>query len=184
LALQIGHRRSDDIDLFGTVNADPVSLRKLLREFGPTTVLSQSESIHVFKVDGIKVDIVDYPYDWLESAVTPEGLLLAAVPDIAAMKLAAVTNRGSKKDFFDIDSLISMHGLPTLLNWYSQKFPDGSTFLVLRSLVYFDDAEEDPRPQMLQPRSWSAVKEAIVEAVRPIDRKSACGTPRNSPTRA
>lgn len=169
LALQIGHRRSDDIDLFGPVQADPIAVLKRLRELGTVTVVSQSENIHVFDLQGIKVDIVNYPYDWIEDAVLEEGVVLAPVPDIAAMKLAAVTNRGSKKDFIDIDFLIRSYGLPTLMNWYSTKFPDGSSFLVLRSLVYFDDAEEEPPPQMLHERPWSAVKEAIVDAVRPLD---------------
>ena len=46
------------------------------------------------------------------------------------------------------------------------KYPLGSEYLVLRSLVYFDDAEDDPMPRMLKPMRWEAAKAGIQQAVR------------------
>lgn len=90
-----------------------------------------------------------------------DGLRLAAIEDIAAMKMAAITGRGTKKDFIDIYYLLKRYSLPELLSFYQKKYHDGSLFLVLRSLVYFDDADNDPLPNIFSPLAWSEVKEEI-----------------------
>ena len=82
------------------------------------------------------------------------------------MKIEAITGRGSKKDFLDLAFLLDQHPLGEILIWYRDKYPQGSEYLVLRSLVYFDDAEEDPMPVMLQPMTWETAKERIRRAVR------------------
>ena len=82
------------------------------------------------------------------------------------MKLAAVTNRGTRKDFVDVYFLLQKHSLQQLLDWYSEKFPDGNDYLVLRSLVYFEDAELDPMPNMLTPIVWEEIRQTIESAVK------------------
>ena len=96
----------------------------------------------------------------------------AAVSDIAAMKIAAVTNQGTRKDFVDVFFLLRFHSLEQLMNWYTQKYPDGNTYLTMRSLVYFADAEQEVMPKMLMPVEWESVKTTIRKAVRELDRKS------------
>jgi predicted nucleotidyltransferase component of viral defense system len=97
-----------------------------------------------------------------------EDLPLASLEDIAAMKLAAITGRGRKRDFIDLFFLLSRFSLETLLNFYRQKYPEGSDLLVLRSLTYFADAMEDPNPQMIKPITWTTVQEKISSAVRQL----------------
>ena len=165
LALQIGHRKSIDIDLFGKLEADPLQVSAILKQCGPVTTLSKSENIAIQTVNGIKVDIVNYPYPWLEAAIKQDGLLLAGIKDIAAMKLAAVTNRGTKKDFIDIFFLSQAFSLEEILGFYLQKYDDGSAFMVLKSLTYFDDADMDPMPVMLQHVEWETVKKKVTAEV-------------------
>ncbi|MDT8390949.1 MAG: nucleotidyl transferase AbiEii/AbiGii toxin family protein [Lentisphaeria bacterium] len=165
LALQIGHRKSVDIDLFGQLDSDEIQVSAILNTCGKVTTLSKSQNIGVYFIDGIKVDIVNYPYPWLNDAVSQDGLLLAGKQDIAAMKLAAITNRGSKKDFIDIYFLFKQFTLNEMLAFYREKYQDGAEFLVLKSLTYFDDAENEPFPVMLQPVAWEQVKQIITEAV-------------------
>jgi predicted nucleotidyltransferase component of viral defense system len=161
LALQIGHRKSIDLDLFGKLNVDAFEINNALTEIGEITILRDSKNIHIYLVNGIKVDIVNYSYPWLQDLITDDGLRLAGYMDIAAMKLAAITGRGSKKDFIDLHFLLNQMSLEEMLNLYTNKFKDGSLFLVLKSLIYFDDAEQDELPDMLVPVKWEEVKAKI-----------------------
>ena len=166
LALQVGHRKSVDIDLFGTISVDPLDISLRLNSIGKTVLLHDTPNIHIFSVNGIKVDIVNYPYPWLDHPICSDRLRLATKNDIAAMKLAAITNRGTKKDFFDLYFLLQEFKLKQMLDLYSQKFHDGSPFLVLKSLTYFDDAENDPTPVMLAQISWDTVKKYIQNEIK------------------
>jgi len=82
------------------------------------------------------------------------------------MKLNAIAGRGSKKDFIDLYFLLKEFSLGELIGFYRTKYQDGSEFLVLKSLSYFDDAEIQADPVMLVEYSWSSIKEVILEATR------------------
>lgn len=161
LALQVGHRKSIDLDLFGTIEADEFEVSKQLAETGQITVLKKSENINIVLLDGIKVDIVNYPYPWLEKPLSESGILLAGLKDIAAMKLAAITGRGTKKDFIDLFFLLKHFDFKQMLGFYNQKYSDGSEFLVLKSLSYFEDADSDETPRMLKLLDWDTIKSTI-----------------------
>jgi len=166
LALQIGHRISIDINLFGTINASKLEITRQLNTIGEVKTIHFTDNIAVYSVDGIKVDIVNYPYPWLESAINKDELHLANMQDIAAMKLAAITGRGSKKDFIDIFFLLKNYNLKEILGFYNQKYHDGSSFLVLKSLAYFEDAEDELIPKMFDSIGWETVKETIQKKLK------------------
>jgi nucleotidyltransferase AbiEii toxin of type IV toxin-antitoxin system len=161
LALQIGHRKSIDLDLFGNLDADEFTVSKKLNDLGSVSVLKKSENINIYSIDGIKVDIVNYPYPWLQKVIVEDNLRLADARDIAAMKLSAITNRGTKKDFIDLFFLLKEFTLSRILGFYSRKYHDGSEFLVLKSLSYFDDAEKEESPNMLIDIDWNEIKKYI-----------------------
>jgi predicted nucleotidyltransferase component of viral defense system len=168
LALYEGHRLSVDIDMFGRSDIDTDKFTDILKEKGETIILSQSPKILIFSINGIKVDFVDYNFELLEPLTIIEGIRLVSKKDIAAMKLNAIAGRGSKKDFFDAFQLLNEFTLTEMLTFYSQKYPNGSEFMVLKSMLYFDDAENEPDPLMIIPISWEDVKERIVLEVRNI----------------
>lgn len=168
LALQMGHRKSVDIDLFGYIQHDEHTISQSLSEIGDVTILKKSENINIYLIDKIKVDIVNYPYLWIENPLIEDQLTLAKPKDIAAMKLAAITGRGTKKDFVDLFFLLQTFSLKEMLSFYNQKYPDGSEFLVLKSLSYFKDANEDEEPFMLKQIKWKDVRETIEGAVREL----------------
>jgi hypothetical protein len=143
-------------------------LEQALQVYGDVKRVKSSKAINTYFVRGVKVDFVNYPYDWLTEPILSDGLTLASLCDIAAMKLEAVTNRGSRKDFIDIAFLLERFTLSEMLEWYKGKYPKGSEYLVLRSLCYFDDAEEEPMPVMLKPMPWATAKERIQDAVREV----------------
>jgi hypothetical protein len=166
LALQIGHRKSIDLDIFGNITLEPLELTQVLQAYGPLSIRSASQRIHHLMLRGVQLDIVQYDYQWIDAPVTAEGVRLASIRDITAMKLAAITNRGTRKDFIDLAFLLERFDVPQMLELYKRKFKDGESFMVLKSLVFFDDAEDDPMPYMLQPIDWNVAKQRIIESVR------------------
>jgi hypothetical protein len=165
LALQTGHRKSIDLDLFGSLQSDELAITKSLGKLGKVQLLNKTENIKIYLVNKIKVDIVNYHYEWLEKPLISGNLKLAGKKDIAAMKLAAITGRGTKKDFIDIYFLLQKFSLKEMLGFYSKKYYDGSEFLVLKSLSYFDDAETEENPLMLLPANWNIVKKKITQTL-------------------
>lgn len=102
LALQLGHRKSVDLDFFGTITCEAEELISAIKTVASLIVLKESPHIHIYLVDGIKVDIVNYRYQWFDKPVVDQGIRMAGIKDIAAMKVTAVIGRGTKKDFIDI----------------------------------------------------------------------------------
>jgi predicted nucleotidyltransferase component of viral defense system len=165
LALQIGHRVSIDIDLFGELTSDKIEIATALKELGKLKTISQTNNIHIYSLNNIKTDIVNYPYPWLENEIVIDKLVLASIKDISAMKIAAITGRGSKKDFIDIYYLLKTFTLSQMINFYEKKYDDGSKFMALKSLAYFNDADEEIMPKMFEPISWESIKSNIKQAL-------------------
>lgn len=161
LALQFGHRKSIDLDFFGKFEPDPLQIKDLLKGIGSVQVLQESKFIFQYVVNDVKVDFVNYPYGWISERVDEDNLYLAGPRDIAAMKLAAITNRGTKKDFIDLFELLGHFSLTQMLDFYKDKYADGIPFTTLKSLTWFEDAEDDPMPTMLRDYSWEKVKDRI-----------------------
>lgn len=169
LALLLGHRNSIDLDLFGEFQNSHVDfLDAFINEGLAVNSLQNTKSIHVFQIEGVKVDIVNYPYEWLEEPIEDNGIKLSQLKDIAAMKLAAITNRGTKKDFIDMYFLLQHFSLNEMLEFYKTKYNSNSIYNVIRSLVYFADAEDDPMPKMYIHTTWDEVKSLIKESVGEI----------------
>lgn len=166
LALQIGHRVSVDLDLFAFSDKEVSYVIEEINALGKIRVVNQTSNILNLFIDDIKVDFVLYKYNFISTPVLTDGLRLASVQDIAAMKLAAITGRGARKDFIDLFFLLKQYPLSQLINFYRAKFPDGSDFLVFKSLTYFEDAEIEPMPKMLIPINWESVKSEIIQAVK------------------
>lgn len=165
LALQLGHRKSIDIDLFGKAEIEVDEFTDILSEYGIVELLKKSKNILVLSVEGIKLDFVHYKYNWLENFKLIEDIRLASKQDILAMKLNAIAGRGSKKDFIDLFYLLKEYTLEEGLLFYKEKYNDGSEFLVRKSLLYFKDADTEPSPVLLEELSWSEVKTFIKNAV-------------------
>lgn len=167
LALQIGHRQSIDLDFFTpNVDFDEKQLLRTLQAMGETIVFTTNTNWLGAKFEGVKVDILKYPYPLLGAIKEEEGIRLVSKIDIAAMKLSAISSRGAKKDFIDLYFLLQEFSLIEMLGFYTQKFGIHEHFHVLRSLTYFEDAENEKEPVILKPVSWETVKSKVEAAVR------------------
>lgn len=168
LALQIGHRNSVDLDFFGNSEIDIDLFRREISEYGESRVLKQSKNILIIEVNGLKVDFVNYKYPIIAKPGVIDNIRLASKQDIAAMKLNAISGRGSKKDFIDLYFLLKEFTLPEMIEFYLQKYQDGSKFLVVKSLAYFEDAEEFGNPKMFKEFSWDNCKKFILQEVNKL----------------
>ena len=107
-------------------------MKEALRTLGTLTILNDSKNIHIYVLNEVKIDIVNYTYPWLDDVVYKDGIRLASPRDIAAMKITAIEGRGTKKDFVDIYFLLKKYSLKNLLDFYSQKYPDSSSFMAMK----------------------------------------------------
>jgi Nucleotidyl transferase AbiEii toxin, Type IV TA system len=165
LALLLGHRRSVDFDWFRQEPiTDPLRLAANIRAGGPDLEVGRTEkgTLHG-SLAGVRLSFFEYGYPLLRPVLrSPSlGLDLASAADIAAMKLAAVAQRGSRKDFVDVFALGRRFTLDEMLRLYRRKFDVREVGHVLVALSFFDDADRERMPTMLRPWKWPDIKNAI-----------------------
>lgn len=170
LALQLGHRASIDLDLFTVEQYDMEALINLLTKKYHLSIEYQEDQMLITYIDGIKVDFVKMSYPILFPPLYEDGVRMLDIRDIAAMKLKAITQRGSKKDFYDIFFLIRDYPLGDLLGFFKKKFTQYHIFHVIKSLYYFDDAEQYANPTVFDKKiTWELVKKTVKNAVDELD---------------
>ena len=173
LAIHLGHRLSVDLDWFtpGSI-ADPLRLAQELRDEGIPFITGSIErgTLHGM-MDTVRLSFMEYHYPLLEPTIFwPEfACPLASITDLACMKLSAVAQRGSRKDFIDIYAL-GKNGLSLreMLSLYQRKYSVKDISHVLYGLSYFDDAEREISPKLLMDMDWKVVKKSIREWVREV----------------
>jgi predicted nucleotidyltransferase component of viral defense system len=95
-----------------------------------------------------------------------DGIRFASIHDIAAMKLNAITRRGNQKDYFDLSELLDHYSLSEMLQFFTDKYTVNDIGFVIRSLVYFEEANRSKDPVMLKNINWQQVKDKIEMAVQ------------------
>jgi hypothetical protein len=152
LALQMGHRRSDDIDLFTQDEIDKETIGAFLFDNyrDKVLVINSQKIIYQVKINDIKVDFVKHPYNLVEPVKEDEGIRYLGKKDIAAMKLRAIENSGNRaKDFVDVYYLLKELTLENMFDYYRLKYSTTDVYSVKRSLGYFDDVPNE---------SWGEVR--------------------------
>jgi len=172
LALQIGHRTSLDFDFCNSQHFDSGELfSKLQTVFGGRIVeRHREEDTLTGDIDGIHFSFFWYKYPLIRESKEFEGTLLASVEDIAAMKIIAIVQRGTRRDFIDIYYLLKRVDLDTLFFWTEEKYPNFNRYSGLRGITYFEDAEKRTDESRItifdKSLTWEDVKKAIFEKVR------------------
>lgn len=165
VALHLGHRRSVDLDWFTAERLpDPLLLAQQIRDFPVPFVPGQVEpgTLHG-SARRVRQSLLEYRYRLLGPLSQWQRCArVASRRDLAAMKIAAVAQRGSKKDFVDIYALASRSfSLRQMLSWYQSKYDIADVAHVLYSLSYFDDADRERMPAMIWKVKWPNVKDTI-----------------------
>lgn len=172
VALHLGHRQSRDLDLF-TPSADPNLHTERLAALEPEArITSQSEGTLYLELRGVPASWIRYRYPLLAS---PERMASVPVPvasriDLVCMKLSAIASRGAARDFWDLHALLTASSLTLseALAAFARKYAAIDCGHVVKSLVYFADAEAAPLPMGLQPAQWESIKKDLTSWVAPL----------------
>lgn len=162
LALYLGHRRSMDFDFFRAREFFPQDLLSLLQQMGELNVLREAAGTLTVTIRGIPTSFFYYDYPLLHPLrESTWGLPLADPEDIAAMKLAALAGRGSRKDFVDLYFYARrIAPLEQIFERFREKYRGVSTdpYHLLRSLTFFDDASAEAMPELLAEVTWTEIE--------------------------
>jgi len=169
LALHLGHRTSIDLDFFSETEVDTMMIVDVLREDGDLQLDELGSGTIVGNLGGVRISFFKYPYRLLDHPIEWNGLKLASIRDIALMKIVAISQRGSIKDFIDLYFIAGkFKPIETLISELSLKYA-GVQFNVthiLRSLCYFEDAEKEPMPSMVVACKWQEIKAFFIDEVK------------------
>jgi len=166
LALQIGHRISIDIGLFNGESFDTVQISEhLCNAYKGQDIEVERNTVRA-TIDNVKIDLMTHQYPLLEPINEIDTIRMANLKDIAAMKINAIANRGSKKDFWDFATLIDFFTAEDMLLFFQAKYANANVWHAEKSLSYFDDAEADPDPNDIKGRTWEEIKLSINNALK------------------
>lgn len=168
LSLQIGHRESEDLDLFSVEPLEGMLVQQMLVDkygFLPTVV---AENTLIGFIQGVKIDVIYHPFPWLEPAIEEDGIRIATKTDIAAMKVHAIINRrpsecsgqacldnaereGGKaelnsgkrpKDFVDVAFLSMHYSYNQIKALLLKRYPAYDPIMADKAVIYFGDIDE------------------------------------------
>ena len=168
LALHLGHRISVDLDLFcaqpEAVNPIERSAMRAVFDDPSLSIVYDKDSTFVANWRGVGVSFFRLNLYPLVTPVTPiNGVPLASIEEIGAMKLAAIIDRGTRKDLVDLYYLLQQVSLENILEVAAIKYAKVGTFAIsaTRALAYFEDAEALPMPRMLDKTPWARMKKFL-----------------------
>lgn len=176
LSLQIGHRRSVDLDFFSTTdelnNRSRNEIIAGVTSF-PTSIMESAGGNLLLVVDDVRVGFFGYGYPLVEGPIRCENIDLASIPDIGLMKCDALISRGSRKDFYDLYFIARKIPLERLLELGEKKYPLFRDFplMVLERMVLFDNADRDVQPELFESIPWAQVKQFFMEQARLLSKK-------------
>ena len=177
LALQLGHRYSYDLDFFSPQKFDEEILIRRITEVLPNFSLERKSwgtVLGYLRKTRFSLFFYDYPLLFKPNQLL--GIDIANIKDIVPMKIAAIADRGTKRDFIDLYFIFAKTKILTLreaLALYDKKFKalKQNKIHILKSLVYFEDAEKDKLPQMMQRVSWLSVKKFFISEQQKITKE-------------
>ncbi len=170
LALQYQHRLSLDLDFFTKKDIDIKKLLGKIKKMGNFSLEKEAKNTLTGILDQTKITFLSYDYPVLFPLKNTLGIKVADVRDIACMKLTAISSRGTKRDFVDLFFICRDISLEKLFLLFQKKYRKVNYNLthILKSLIYFEDAEKEPMPHMIKRISWQEIKEFLIKEVRNI----------------
>jgi predicted nucleotidyltransferase component of viral defense system len=177
LSLQIGHRMSIDIDLFtdadyGTIDFDviqnylEINFEYVDSGFGGIVGMGKSYLVGSDRDNTVKLDVYYSNDKFIESAVVIEGVRMATIQEIIAMKVDVISRVGRKKDFWDLHDLLPKYDISTMISLHKQRseytHDEGQ---ILKNFTDFNSADGDFDPICLKGKYWEFIKEDIQVAV-------------------
>lgn len=174
LSLQYGHRFSHDLDFFSQNPVKPFVINAGLKEKGKLEIFQNDQGTFNGMFNEVKLSFFIYPYKTIRPIQKFSDVKIASIEDIACMKLDALSSRGTKRDFIDLYTICQRdYSLQDVFQLFHKKYQetDYSKLHILKSLVYFDDAEEQEMPQILDKVEWDKVKKYFLNEAKKLTLK-------------
>jgi hypothetical protein len=163
LSLQIGHRISIDLDFFTISDFDEnFLLEEMEAKYGFQLDYQQKNTIKG-RMGDVKVDFIAHQYPVLEDLLNDEGVRMTGLRDIAAMKLNAITGKGTRvKDFIDVAYLSSYMTPVQILEAYQGKYVNRNPLMAIKSLIYHQDIDFSEPVEMVDTKyDWTFVEKRL-----------------------
>jgi len=172
LALYMGHRKSVDIDLFSQQLLDVNELERHLMHTYDFQTIRISNATLIGQINDVKVDCIMYPYPLVEPVQKCDEIRIFSIPDIAAMKLTAISQSGKRlKDFVDVAFLSSRMSLDTMMIAFEKKYPKTSVMSAVRGLTYYDDIDFSAEIDLTDGTfRWKIVEKRLKEMITHSDK--------------
>ncbi len=161
LALQLGHRRSFDMDFFTPEKYSPEELSQILRRYNLKVAEERRSALTLYcLLEGVRVSFMYYEGSLLFPLKDFNSIWVADFRDIIAEKVRTIADRGKKKDFYDFYFGVQFLGIEKTVELICKKFGSDINYLhILKGLIYFEDAERDPPPILLESSTeWDKIK--------------------------
>lgn len=170
-ALYYGHRISYDLDFFTREKFDSRKLERALRKLGKLSVDVIEEDTFLGQLNKIKISFFYYQYPLISKTIDFQAISIAGIQDLAAMKVDALQGRGTKKDFIDLYTILSIEKwlIDKALDCFRKKYKEANYNLghILKSLVYFEDANSvQDKLTLITDYDWDEVKSFFVDQVK------------------
>ena len=171
LALQIGHRKSIDLDLFSLSSFDTASHLEYLSENYHFEVEFQAKNTLKGTIDGLKIDMLTHAYPLVEELNCENGIRFTGIRDIAAMKLNAIVGNGTRlKDFTDVAFLSSHICFRDMLDAYCRKYTSVNPVIAAKAITFFGDIDFNVPVELTHGRfQWKKVEHRINQMLRQPD---------------
>ena len=170
LALELGHRISLDFDFYIEEELDPETLlQDFQKHFKNVQLIREAKNTLILSIDNTEVSLFSYPYPLISPLIKIPEVNLASMEDICAMKIVAIIQRGTKRDFIDIYFLTKRFGLERIFALTQKKYKGlFNKYLALQALTYFTDADkerDEQRAKTLIGISWDEIKKELIKIV-------------------
>jgi len=175
LALHFGHRISEDFDFFTRSHFKGKVIAQKLKTIGRFKIQESKEKDNLLGLfNKTKFSLFFYDYPLIFKPILFQNIWLASPRDIMAMKLAAIMDRGTKKDFVDL-YFLSKKGITIDegFKYYQRKYKalSNNLYSLIKGISYFDDADNSEMPEMIKKVDWEEVKKFFRQEVVRLAKK-------------
>jgi len=175
LALHLGHRRSRDLDFFTRVPVDALpeiaGEREVLGRFPGAEVLLRAREQVVWRLGGVAVTLLAYPFPHRFAFHDWRGLAVADPREVALQKAYVLGRRAQARDYVDLHAVLTagLLDLDALVRLAAETYGEAfSARLFLQQLTYTRDLpdREDALGLLVVPRPFAAIERELEELVR------------------
>ena len=171
-AIHLGHRISKDLDFFSQTEFSQFEIQNTLKARGHFLVDYSDTRTLTGRFEQTKLSFFHYEYNLLEETYDFQNIKISSLKDIGCMIIDAISSRGSRRDFVDIYYILKSFdmSLRKFFVFFQDKYGEENYNLVhiMKSLVYFKDADEDADLKMLVQYSWQDVKDFFNHQIKSL----------------